>query len=577
MTQTSDPRTSAREMGSTFRPREQALGMFWDGSPEGDSEAIIWGARVATRSFVEALVQHGTLDRLDLFAESTLVAGTSGQIARAVGARGTGCRAVRVESSLELVRSFESYRFTAWHDASAIFSPLFQLRSMMARTLYPITFSHHTISYQKLLHGWVLPLLLADTQPCDSIVCTSRAAQQAIENLVQHVMAEFNDAFGSRVRFRGRFDQIPLGVDTDLFRPREREDVRYQLGLPKDALILLSMGRLTFADKMDLLPTLRVVQQLVRDNPSEKILLLLAGRDHGGYSTAIQEFALALGIEKQVLLMTNVPAGTQHLVHAAADVFLSPSDNVQECFGLAVVEAMASGVPQVVADWSGYRDTVRHGDTGFLVPTYWAPADDDFRGEFPIASSSLDHLRLAQSVVMDPGAYRRHLQALVGNPQLRREMGRRSRERAVALYSWRSVIRQYEALWSELAEEAGTPYVAGPHAAYCTPAYYDTYRHFATAEIPDSTLLKLSDSGGAVVSGKEVLPEYPGVAYTLDAELLQKALVALKVTSRLGQGYPLGQLVQDLGEGDEASRMRRHVLWLCKYGYLEPEIHLRPE
>mgnify|MGYP001333871824 CR=1 FL=1 len=40
-----------------------------------------------------------------------------------------------------------------------------------------------------------------------------------------------------------------------------------------------------------------------------------------------------------------------------ADVFVSLSDNIQETFGLAPVEAMASGLPVVVSDWDGYKDT----------------------------------------------------------------------------------------------------------------------------------------------------------------------------------------------------------------------------
>ena len=50
---------------------------------------------------------------------------------------------------------------------------------------------------------------------------------------------------------------------------------------------------------------------------------------------------------------------------------------MQETFGLTPIEAMACGVPQVVADWDGYRETVVEGETGFRVPTYVA----DLEGE----------------------------------------------------------------------------------------------------------------------------------------------------------------------------------------------------
>ena len=53
---------------------------------------------------------------------------------------------------------------------------------------------------------------------------------------------------------------------------------------------------------------------------------------------------------------------------AAADVFCSPADNLQETFGISVLEAMASRLPVIASDWNGYRDLVQHGQTGWIVP-----------------------------------------------------------------------------------------------------------------------------------------------------------------------------------------------------------------
>ena len=51
---------------------------------------------------------------------------------------------------------------------------------------------------------------------------------------------------------------------------------------------------------------------------------------------------------------------------------MSLVDNTQETFGLAVAEAMAAGLPVVASNWNGYRDLVRHGVDGYLVPSRWA-------------------------------------------------------------------------------------------------------------------------------------------------------------------------------------------------------------
>src|SRR4029079_16664641 len=60
-------------------------------------------------------------------------------------------------------------------------------------------------------------------------------------------------------------------------------------------------------------------------------------------------------------------------IWSVADIFISFSDNIQETFGLTPIEAMAAGLPCVVTDWNGYRDTVRDGEDGFRIATV-APA-----------------------------------------------------------------------------------------------------------------------------------------------------------------------------------------------------------
>jgi glycosyltransferase involved in cell wall biosynthesis len=52
------------------------------------------------------------------------------------------------------------------------------------------------------------------------------------------------------------------------------------------------------------------------------------------------------------------------------DIFCSLSDNIQESFGLTVIEAMAAGLPAVVSNWNGYREAISHGTNGVLVDSY---------------------------------------------------------------------------------------------------------------------------------------------------------------------------------------------------------------
>jgi phosphatidylinositol alpha-mannosyltransferase len=102
---------------------------------------------------------------------------------------------------------------------------------------------------------------------------------------------------------------------------------------------------------------------------------------------------------------------------AAADVFVSPALG-QESFGLTLVEAMAAGVPVVASDIPGYREVVRNGVDGLLVP----PGD--------------------------PGALAAALERVLGDPEEAARLRRAGPARAER-YAWRSVVGGVEAAYED--------------------------------------------------------------------------------------------------------------------------------
>ena len=149
---------------------------------------------------------------------------------------------------------------------------------------------------------------------------------------------------------------------------------------------------------------------------------------------------------------------TKRKALAAADVAVSLVDNAQETFGLAVAEAMAAGVPVVASDWSGYRDLVRDGIDGYLIPSTWAASA-------PSASVSLGWQQLtglqgfpaiagalAQLVQLDLAAAESALLTLLSQPSMARAMGVAAARRARDLFSPEPVMAAYEALFAELEQ-----------------------------------------------------------------------------------------------------------------------------
>src|SRR5262249_2977175 len=323
-------------------------------------------------------------------------------------------------------------------------------RNQFGSRLYPVTILTHGFSLHSMLYDGFLRLLLEGTYPCDSLICTSRASRTAMANILDQVAEQFNRKFHADIRYRGRLDSIPLCVDTEKFRPQDKTLLRKRLKLPKDAIILLYMGYVSVL-KADLLPLLQVFRRLLKQHQGRQLLLVIAGTRDTLYGQTLEQCIKEFSLSKDVRLMDSVSDETKYALTAAADVFVSPGDSIQESIGITPIEAMACGVPQVVADWDGYRDTVSHGETGSLVPTYWTKCDSDLADTGHLLGWEFDHLALGQSVAIDVEAFQSHLQTIIENEQLRRTMGENSRRRAEALYSFPAVVKRYEELWSELA------------------------------------------------------------------------------------------------------------------------------
>jgi len=87
--------------------------------------------------------------------------------------------------------------------------------------------------------------------------------------------------------------------------------------------------------------------------------LVVAG---GGWWGNLAAQASARGIGRKVAFAGFVPDADLPRLYAVADVAVFPS--LYEPFGIVALEAMAAGVPVVTSDIGGFREVVRHGETG---------------------------------------------------------------------------------------------------------------------------------------------------------------------------------------------------------------------
>lgn len=555
--------TSNLVLGTLFTP------------PFRSDGTLIYGFDVAVEGILQAMRRYGAFKQLEVFAPVHLSGAVSESFASAAAPPGPR---VRVHGEEALFDGVDAFGIDVWHQTDTAFRAPVHLRKAFATRPYPVTFTVHCQSPQPFLHEYYLPLLIDDLQPYDSFICTSRAAKAACQQLLANVKEDFDRAHGTNLEYPGRIDVLPLGVDTDRYAPGDKAALRAELGIATDEIVVLWHGRLSAADKADLLPLLRVFQRLVLKNPSLPLRLYIAGCEirEFPFSPAIEHVIAELGLTAHVTLKVGFPPAQSPALYAAADVFVSPIDNAQETFGLTPLEAMAAGLPQVVSDWDGYRDTVAHGETGFLVPTSWIPCDDDLTRTAVIPTTSpidvgYPSFVLGQSVVIDLDKYEEYLQALVANADLRGRMSETSRRRAVEVFGWPSVVRKYEALWSELAAIARRtplPPLADRKRSYTEPRYTKAFASYATRMLTGGATARITAAGEDVLADRGSLPlDYGALDLLAYDPFLQRQ--ALTLLARAGRaGLTIDALVAALAGGTVGGtgRLRRHVMRLAKHG-----------
>ncbi|MFO0808665.1 MAG: glycosyltransferase family 4 protein [Gemmataceae bacterium] len=429
----------------------------------------------------------------------------------------------------------------------------------------------HTLSSTRAVDQ-LRDLMLAPFEPYDTLICTSRAVVRMVRAVTDTFADYLRDRFGGTPTLRPRLAMIPLGVDTDRYRParpEERSAIRTTLGIADDEVVVLFVGRLSFHAKAHPFPLFAGLERATRAT-GKKVRLLCAGWAANDatkkvFVDGVQAFAPTVRTD----FVDGTRADLRFAVWHAADVFASPSDNIQETFGLVMIEAMAAGLPVVATDWDGYRDLVVHGETGFLAPTTMVRgATRDATAQHLMGELNYDHYLATcnQGTTVDIAATADAFSRLLVDAGLRRQMGEAGRRRVLARFDWRHVVRAYEDLWQEMDAErlarAAEPPAAGP-AIY--PAPEQTFASYPTTWLDDADTVEATP--GAVERLRQILASslcnyVPGNRST-DVNVLSELLAAAATACPVAD---LDTICQRAGCGPTSSRAS--VAWLLKYDLL---------
>jgi glycosyltransferase involved in cell wall biosynthesis len=212
----------------------------------------------------------------------------------------------------------------------------------------------------------------------------------------------------------GKIATIANAADTDRYPASiDRAAVRERLGVPPDTTLLLSVGKLLRQKgHVFLIDALAAFED-------PHAVVLVAGE--GDLRPELEARIAARGLGDRLRLL-----GIRHDIPellAAADAFVLPS--LWEGLPMALLEAMASGLPVLATEVSGTREVVEPGVSGLLVP----PGDVD-----RLAAGLRELLRIART------------------PEATRAMGRAARQRVVERYGVRAQAAAHAALYRSILE-----------------------------------------------------------------------------------------------------------------------------
>ncbi len=303
-------------------------------------------------------------------------------------------------------------------------------------------------------------LRTAPLMPWDALICTSAAVAETVAVQLEAERDYLLWRFGAGIVLPElpQLPVIPLGVHAGDFEfaADERARARQALGLADDALVILYVGRLAFHAKAHPDAMFQAVEAAAARTGRAIALVQCGWFANAEIEADFRKGGAAAAPHVPIHYVDGRDAAARRSCWAAADLFISLSDNIQETFGLTPLEAMATGLPVIATDWNGYRDTVRDGTDGFLIPTFLPPpgTGEALAARFEGGEFNYDRYcgYAAMMASVDIDALTDALCRLAEDESLRERMGRAGRERARSTFDWKIVIRAYEALWQRLAE-----------------------------------------------------------------------------------------------------------------------------
>ena len=282
-------------------------------------------------------------------------------------------------------------------------------------------------------------------EDCTRYVCPSeRLGKAAVEYFTRVVAGHCYAILAPTGKIRALLESygveckvftVPTGIDLGEFQPWQdggaaRAELRSQLGIPAEAPVMLSLGRLA-AEKNH-----GELLQLLAEWPEEERPWLVFVGD-GPVRTELEAETVRLGLTERVRFAGMVSPQEVPRWYQVGDVFVSASRS--ETQGLTYFEAMACGLPVVASATGGIPEVVVDGETGYLVP--------------------VDQLHDGTGTPTNPDKFVHDMadaiNRIMADPEKAKQMGQAGYERARDNFSWESIADKTVKVYENVLAEQG--------------------------------------------------------------------------------------------------------------------------